>query len=137
MGAIVVPHSWASRGAAVAGGLLALQQVSWATLRAEDGAVMGTAVILASLTLLAAASLGRVNLFETRVALGLVTSVQLGLALLAVGVGFPGRERDPVTTSVVVFVLISVATLTLLLLDNRHRARSRTVRAGTRPTYAL
>lgn len=131
----MTPHLWASRAAVATTATLGALQLFWAAARAEDSTTVGLAALLGTVTLLAATALARVNSFEARLAVVIVSCAQLGLMLLALAWGLPGHERHPLDPQAVVVLSISAAVLMLLEIDRRLRARS--PERAPAPPYAL
>lgn len=127
-----------TRTSAIAAGatlLLAVLQLFWAVARAHSDIAGGTAAFLSVVTVLAGLALARTPVFEARLAVGLVCGAQIGLMLLAITLGLPGADRQPIDPHVVVALVVPLGILTLLEID--RRARHERARPTPPASYAL
>lgn len=88
--------------------------------------VATSALVLAPLSLLAAAALARVNCLETRLAVVLVVGAPLLLTALALTIGLPGQPRHDLDPAALVGMAVPLAVLVAIDADRRirtHRAR--------------
>ncbi|MBM7517790.1 hypothetical protein [Nocardioides nitrophenolicus] len=108
-----------SRTAAALTALLGVGQLGWA-IGGERAST--TALVLAPLSLLAAAALLRVNCLESRLAVVLVVSAPLLLTLLALSIGLPGQPRHAFDAATVVGLALPAAVLVAIDADRRARS---------------
>jgi hypothetical protein len=113
-------HTRGSWTAVVLTALLGMGQVGWA-LGGDRSST--TALVLAPLSLLAAAALARVNCLESRLAVVLVVTAPLLLTTLALTIGLPGQERQVLDAASLAGLAVPVAVLVAIDVDRRIRTR--------------
>ena len=109
--------SWA---AAALTATLGLGQAWWAV---GGDRASTTALVLAPLSLLAAAALARVNCLETRLAVVLVATAPLLLTTLALTIGLPGQARQVFDAASLAGLVLPFAVLVAIDADRRIRTR--------------
>jgi hypothetical protein len=113
-------HTRGSWTAAVLTALLGAGQAGWAI--GGDRATT-TALVLAPLSLLAAAALARVNCLETRLAVVIVATAPILLTALALTIGLPGQARQVLDAAAVAGLVLPFAVLVAIDTDRRIRTR--------------
>ena len=126
-----VPHSWASRLAVAAVGLLAVLQLAW-VVTSDDRTVITAVTPIGLLTTLVTLKMARDNCFESRLGAVVLSSVHVGAVLLATTLGLPGHERHPMDARAATLLVAAGAVLVLIALDHAVRRP----RGGIPRTYA-
>ncbi len=110
--------SWTAAAVTAA---LGICQAGWAI--SGDHTSLSSALVLAPLSLLAAAGLARVNCLEARLAVVLVVAAPLLMTALALTVGLPGQPRHVVDLTSLVALTAPIVVLVAIDVDRRLRAR--------------
>ncbi|GAA4084770.1 hypothetical protein ACFFOS_23480 [Nocardioides kongjuensis] len=113
-------HTRGSWTAAVLTALLGVGQLGWAV--GGDRATT-TALVLAPLSLLAAAALARVNCLESRLAVVLVATAPILLTALALTIGLPGQSRQVFDAAALAGLVVPFGVLVAIDADRRIRTR--------------
>lgn len=114
------PHTRGTWTAAVLTALVGADQAVWAV---ADDRASTTALVLAPLTLLAAAALARANCLETRLAVVLVAIAPILLTMLALTIGLPGQSRQAFDAAALAGLVLPFTVLVAIDADRRFRAR--------------
>lgn len=109
-----------SQTAAALTGLLGLGQLWWTNGSERTAA---TALVLAPLSLFAAAALARFNCLESRLAVVLVVTAPLALTTLALTIGLPGQPRHAFGVAALVGLVLPFCVLVAIDVDRRTRSR--------------
>ena len=114
-------HTQGSRTAAALTTLLGLIQLWWAG--GLEGHASASAALLGPLSLLAAITLARANVLETRLGVVIVVAGQLGLTALALSIGLPGQPRHGLDARALLGLVVPFTVLVAIDVDRRMRTR--------------
>ncbi len=128
------PHSWASQLATLAAAPLAVLELHWAT-QSSHVALAATGCVLVVITVACLGRLLKDNQFEARLALAVLSLLQLGLGLLTATIGLPGQAAQRGDAAVTSTIAVATVVLVALALDGWLRQPGR---PGEHPpaTYA-